>query len=70
MLSVVDDVARFVARLAPEPVCDDCIADRLALSVRQNAITATRELAGSGGFERAKEPCSLCGAITLVIRRR
>lgn len=68
-MSVLDDVARLVTRLSPEPVCDDCIADRLSLSIRQHANHKTRELAGSGGFERKKDVCSLCGAGKLVIRK-
>jgi hypothetical protein len=66
---VVDEVAKFVTRLAPEPVCDDCIAQRLQLSIRQDVNRKTRELAGTGGFERRKADCSLCGCQTLVIRR-
>ena len=68
-MTVLDEVRRFVARLAPDAVCDDCIAERLDLSVRQHANHKTRELAGSGGFERRKGPCSLCGAEKLVIRQ-
>ena len=44
-------------------------ADRLKLSVRQHANHKTRELAGSDGFERRIDACSLCGAIKKVIRR-
>lgn len=66
---VVDDVAAFIGRLSPEAVCDDCIADRLVLSVRQQANHETRGLAASGGFERKRAKCSLCGADKLVIRR-
>ena len=68
-MTVLDDVRSFIARLAPDAVCDDCIADRLNLSVRQHANHKTRELAGSGGFERRKAPCSLCGSDKLVIRK-
>lgn len=68
-MTVLDDVRNFIARLRPEAVCDDCIADRLKLSVRQHASHKTRELAGDGGFERRKGPCSLCGGEKLVIRR-
>lgn len=68
-MTVLQDVAAFVTRLAPEPVCDDCIADRLHLSVRQHANHKTRELAGSQGFERRKGHCSLCGGDKKVIRR-
>lgn len=69
-MTVLDNVRNLIARLTPEAVCDDCIAERLQLSVRQHANHKTRELAGTDGFERRKGPCSLCGAEKLVIRRR
>lgn len=68
-MTVLDDVRNLIARLAPEAVCDDCIAERLQLSVRQHANHKTRELAGTDGFERHKGQCSLCGCDKLVIRR-
>jgi hypothetical protein len=68
-MTVADDVRAFVTRLSPDAVCDDCIADRLGLSVRQHANHKTRELAGSAGFERHKASCSLCGDDKLVIRK-
>lgn len=61
MTTVLDRVRAFVGRLAPEPVCDGCIADRLGLSVHQHADRKARELAGMGGFVRAKGRCGLCG---------
>ena len=66
--TVADRVRALIERLAPEPVCDDCIAERLELSVRQHANHKTRELAGSDGFERKLAACSLCGATKKVIR--
>ena len=68
-MTVFDQVRAFVSRLSPEAVCDDCIAERLGLSVRQHANHKTRELAGAGGFERSRAQCSLCGADKLVIRK-
>lgn len=68
-MTVLDDVRTFIIRLSPKAVCDDCIADRLGLSVRQHANHKTQELSGSGGFERSRAECSLCGANKLVIRR-
>lgn len=68
-MTVLDQVRALIERLSPEPVCDDCIADRLKLSVRQHANHKTRELAGSDGFERRIDACSLCGATKKVIRR-
>ncbi|MBB4841321.1 hypothetical protein HNP52_004423 [Sphingomonas kyeonggiensis] len=68
-MTVLDDVAKFVTRLSPEAVCDDCITEKLQLSIRQHANHKTRELAGTDGFERRKAECSLCGTQKLVIRR-
>ncbi|MEH6791107.1 hypothetical protein [Parasphingorhabdus sp.] len=68
-MTVLDDVTKLVIRLAPEPICDDCIADRLGLSVRQHANHKTREIAGKSGFERRKDVCSICGLEKLVIRK-
>ncbi|HEU4961963.1 MAG TPA: hypothetical protein VFT56_16365 [Sphingomonas sp.] len=69
-MTVLDQVRALIERLSPEPICDDCIAERLGLSVRQHANHKTRELAGAQGFERGKDVCALCGTVKLVIRRR
>lgn len=69
-MTVLTDVAQLVERLAPAPVCDDCVAERLCLTVRQHANHKTHELAGQDGFERRKDICSICGAQKLVIRKR
>ncbi len=68
-MTVLEEVQALILRLSPQPVCDDCIAETLKLSVRQHANHKTRELAGSGGFERRKDICSLCGSEKLVIRK-
>jgi hypothetical protein len=68
-LTISDDVRALVVRLSPQPVCDDCIADTLRLAVRQHARLMTRELAGTGGFERRKDNCGLCGSNKRVIRK-
>ena len=68
-MTVLEDVRALITRLSPDPVCDDCIADRLGLSVRQHANHKTRELAGTGGFERRRDRCSLCRSEKLVIRK-
>lgn len=68
-MTVRDDVSALIVRLSPQAVCDDCIAERLGLSVRQHANHKTRELAGSGGFERRNGRCSLCESDKLVIRK-
>jgi hypothetical protein len=68
-LTIFEDVRALIVRLSRETICDDCIADRLHLSIRQHANHKSRELAGSGGFERRKAACSLCGSEKLVIRK-
>ncbi|TPG42736.1 hypothetical protein EAH79_02385 [Sphingomonas koreensis] len=68
-MTVLDDVARLVTRLAPEPVCDDCVADTLGLASGDPVAQQTRELAGTNGYERTKHACALCGTVKLVIRR-
>ena len=68
-MTVLDDVRSFIGRLAPDAVCDDCIADRLKLSIRQHANHKTREFAGTQGFRRRKGRCGLCGSDKLVISR-
>jgi len=68
-MTVLENVRGLIDRLAPEPICDDCIAERLSLSMRQHANHKTRELAGTDGFERRKDTCSLCRDPKLVIRR-
>lgn len=70
MTTVLDQVRALIERLLPEAICDNCITERLGLSVRQHANHKTRELAGSNGFERQLEPCAICGTTKKVIRRR
>ena len=67
-MTVLDQVRDFVASRSPGAVCDDCIADKLALSVRQHANHKTRELAEAPGFDRRGGVCSICQSEKLVIR--
>lgn len=69
-MTVRDDVEALVSRLSPEPICDDCIAQRLGLPGSQHANQKTRAMAGMNGFERQKHVCSLCDLTRMVIRRR
>jgi hypothetical protein len=67
-MSTIEDVANLLRRLSPAPACDDCVAERLALAARQVANQRTRELAGSHGFERRRDICSLCFGEKIVTR--
>lgn len=69
-MTTLDHVRRLIERLSPDPICDDCIAERLGLSVRQHANHKTRELAGQDGFERGRDICAIFGQTKLVIRQR
>jgi len=61
-MTVLEEVKELVKRIAPRCICDDCITQKLDLTVRQHANHKTRELAGYTGFTRAKRRCSFCGA--------
>ncbi|WP_159832193.1 hypothetical protein [Novosphingobium sp. TCA1] len=67
-------IEKLVVRLSPEPICDECIIVTLRLSPsgagEPNAGHIVRELAGSNGFERRKDTCSLCGETHLVTRQK
>lgn len=69
-MAVLDDVRKLIERLAPAPICDNCIATTLNLSGPQHANRKSRELAGTGGFERMIGLCSICAGEKLVIRHR
>lgn len=69
MTTVLSRVRALVERLAPAPICDDCVTETLGLSVRQHANHKTRELAGTGGFERRQDICALCDAAKMTIRK-
>ncbi|SEK02156.1 hypothetical protein SAMN05518849_12827 [Sphingobium sp. AP50] len=63
-----DRIEKLIGRLAPEPVCDDCLAERLDLGleeVRQqiHALTGTRS------HERTTARCTLCGSSKIGTRR-
>jgi len=64
-----DRVTAFISRLSPAPVCDACIAERLELGSPQIANQKVREVAGSEGFERRRDICSLCFDERLVTRK-
>ena len=67
-MTVLEDVEELVMGIVPAAICDDCIATKLHLTVRQHANHKTRELAEFTGFDRRKDICSRCGAVKMVIR--
>lgn len=67
-MTIADQIEALVRRLAGAAICDDCVTDRLNLSVRSQANIVTRGLGGQVGFERHKAPCVFCDATKIVIR--
>ncbi|MBT0958363.1 hypothetical protein IV417_13305 [Alphaproteobacteria bacterium KMM 3653] len=67
-MTILEDVSDLIKQRSPSALCDDCIAEKLKLSVRQHANHKTRELAVMKGFDRRPDVCSSCGAEKLVIR--
>jgi hypothetical protein len=65
MTTILERVRALIERLAPEPVCDACIAGRLELEATSHP---TQELAGTTGFVREIAPCALCGETRKAIR--
>jgi len=66
---MTDAVRKLIERLAPDPVCDDCIADRLDLADHRAAGIAANELAATSQFERRRDACTLCGITKPTTRR-
>ena len=69
MTAILEAVRRFVERLAPTPVCDDCLAERIDQSGADGVRTAIGELAVERGFDRMRDACGLCGTSRMVIRK-
>lgn len=70
MTSILNRVRALIERLSPQPICDDCITERLGLSDHQHIDHKTRELAGMAGLERRQDVCALCAETKPVIRKR
>lgn len=70
MTALTEHVRALVMRLAPDPICDACVAERLGLESAGRANPATRLVGGVEGFERRRDICSLCYGERLVTRWR
>lgn len=66
--TIAGQIERLIEKMQGLALCDDCITDELNLSVRSQANVVTRELGNRERFDRAKTPCSRCGAIKTAIR--
>ena len=66
-MAILDDVKELVNSISPQCICDDCLTEKLGLSVRQHANQKTRRLVEQFGIVRKKRCCAFCGAIKLSI---
>ena len=63
-------IEALITRLAPEPICADCIAQRLELSVPEKVSQRLHELAGTRGYSLEMALCILCETTKLTIRHK
>lgn len=69
MTTILDLVRRWVERLAPSPVCDDCLAERIDMARPEDIAPAVGELAAMREFARERGDCGLCGENRAVVRK-
>lgn len=62
-MTIAAQIKALIQRLDGVAICDDCITDRLNLSVRSQANVVTRTLGGAGGYARQKQGCGLCNSV-------
>ncbi len=67
-MTVLDDVRDLIINRKGEAICDDCISDKLKLTVRQHANRKTNILKNEHSFDRRKNRCPICSGDKLVIR--
>jgi hypothetical protein len=60
-------VEEWFAKHKKEPLCDECISNRLALSGRRAVWRVTKLLGAQPSFNREKRACPSCGNIRMVI---
>lgn len=69
MPTIAERVNEYITAARPRAVCDDCIADALKLSRRQQSARVTGALETTSDFERVEDECSMCHGYKKVIRR-
>ena len=68
-MTIAERVNSFITEHRPNAFCDDCIAEQLSLSSRQEAQHITSALATTDSFQRVRGICSICGSEKKVINR-
>lgn len=69
-MTIAGQIEALIQRLEGVAICDDCITDRLDLSVRSQANAVTRTLGGADGYRREKQQCGLCSAVKISTLHR
>lgn len=69
MATIAQRVNDYITNARPQAFCDDCIAEALALSQRQQSARVTGALETTGDFNRVEDECAKCGEVKKVIRR-
>lgn len=69
-MTVLNEVRDLIIRIAPDGMCDDCIAVAAKITPRQHANHKTRELAASPKFRREKGPCLGCEKDNKLVTRK
>lgn len=65
---IADQIYRFIREQSPVSLCDDCIAQSLNLTRRQQVRRVTNALATTSDFHRWRGGCSGCSETKDVIR--
>jgi len=67
-MTIAGQIEQLIASLSGASICDDCITDRLNLSVRSQANVVTRELGHREEYDRDKTSCGQCGSLKTAIQ--
>lgn len=70
MIDILGQVRRLTQRLAPTPVCEQCLVERIEDAPVDMVHMSLSELAVERGFGRENDVCGLCGEQRLVIKRK
>ena len=66
-MTIAHRIDNFLTQQAPAAFCDNCLAEKLSLSRRQEVHRATSPLGMTPSFRRAVGVCSVCGETRKVI---
>lgn len=67
-MTVPERIHKFLTERTPEPICDDCIAERSDVSPRQQVNPIASALGLTTDFRRGHGTCSICKNDKLVTR--